>query len=94
MQKVVEVPGVTGKFVLRVQNEAGQKLTEFCQENTLVLTPSSNNTRGNSTHGHHQKINTEIRLIIFFAVKNGEVLLLLLLLLLSHFSRVRLCATP
>ena len=37
MQKVVEVPGVTGKFVLRVQNEAGQKLTEFYQENTLVI---------------------------------------------------------
>ena len=32
-----EIPGVTGKFGLRVQNEAGQKLTEFCQENTLVI---------------------------------------------------------
>ena len=30
------MPGVTGKFGLRVQNEAGQKLTEFCQENALV----------------------------------------------------------
>ena len=29
-----EIPGVTGKFVLGVQNEAGQKLTKFCQENT------------------------------------------------------------
>ena len=29
--------GVTGKFDLGVQNEAGQKLTEFCQENTLVI---------------------------------------------------------
>ena len=37
-------------------------------------TLSSNNTRGNTTCGHHQKINTEIRLIIFFAVKNGEAL--------------------
>ena len=27
-----EIPGVTGKFGLRVQNEAGQRLTEFCQE--------------------------------------------------------------
>ena len=27
-----------------------------------------------STHGHHQTVNTEIRLIIFFAVKNGEAL--------------------
>ena len=32
-----ETPGVTGKFGLRVQNEAGQKLIEFCQENTLVI---------------------------------------------------------
>ena len=32
-----EVPGVTGKFVLGVQNEAGQSLTEFCQENALVV---------------------------------------------------------
>ena len=28
-----EIPGVTGKFGLGVQNEAGQKLTKFCQEN-------------------------------------------------------------
>ena len=32
-----EIPGVTGKFGLRVQNEAGQRLTEFCQENALVI---------------------------------------------------------
>ena len=32
-----EIPGVTGKFGLGVQNEAGQRLTEFCQENTLVM---------------------------------------------------------
>ena len=31
-----EIPGVTGKFGLKVQNEAGQKLTEFCQEDTLA----------------------------------------------------------
>ena len=31
-----EIPGVTGKFGLGVQNEAGQRLTEFCQENALV----------------------------------------------------------
>ena len=30
-------PGVTGKFGLRVQNEAGQRLIEFCQENALVI---------------------------------------------------------
>ena len=32
-----ETPGVTGKFDLGVQNEAGQKLIEFCQENALVI---------------------------------------------------------
>ena len=32
-----EIPGVTGKFDLGVQNEAGQRLTEFCQANTLVI---------------------------------------------------------
>ena len=32
-----EIPGITGKFGLRVQNEADQRLTQFCQENTLVI---------------------------------------------------------
>jgi len=32
-----EIHGITGKFDLGVQNEAGQKLIEFCQENTLVI---------------------------------------------------------
>ena len=32
-----ETPGVTGKFGLGVQNEAGQRLTEFCQDNALVM---------------------------------------------------------
>ena len=32
-----EIPGVTGKFGLGIQNEAGQRLTEFWQENTLVI---------------------------------------------------------
>jgi len=37
-------------------------------------TPSSNNTREDSAHGHHQMVNTESRLIIFFAAKDGEAL--------------------
>ena len=32
-----EIPEITGKFGLRVQNEAGQRLAEFCQENALVI---------------------------------------------------------
>ena len=35
---------------------------------------SSNNTIEDSTHGHHQIVNTKIRLIIFFAAKDGEAL--------------------
>ena len=31
-----EIPGLTGKFGLGIQNEAGQKLTEFCQENAQI----------------------------------------------------------
>ena len=33
-----KIPRVTGKFGLRVQNEVGQRLIEFCQENALVIT--------------------------------------------------------
>ena len=36
--------------------------------------PSSNNTRDDSTHGHHQMVNTGIIFIIFFAAKDGEAL--------------------
>ena len=32
-----ETPGITGKFGLGMRNEAGQRLIEFCQENTLVI---------------------------------------------------------
>ena len=32
-----ETPGVTGKFCFEVQDEAGQRLIEFCQENTVVI---------------------------------------------------------
>ena len=57
------------------QNEAGQWLTEFCQGmHWSWQTPSSNNIRENSTRGHHQMVNTKIRLIILFAAKDGEAL--------------------
>ena len=70
-----ETSGVTVKFGLGVQNKAGQRLIEFCQRmNWSQQTPTSNNTREDSTHGHHQMVNTEIRLIIFFAAKDGEAL--------------------
>ena len=70
-----ETPGVMGKFGLGVQNEAGQTLIEFCQENTLVTANTLfQQTREDSTRGHHQMANTEIRLIIFFEAKDGEAL--------------------
>ena len=70
-----ETPGVTGKFGLGVQNEAGQRLIEFCDKNTLVRTNTLfQQHRGDSTHGHHQMVNTELGMIIFFAAKDGEAL--------------------
>ena len=70
-----ETPEVTGKIGLGVQNEAGQRLTGFCQENTLVITNTlSNNTGEDATQGHQQTVNAKIRLIIFFAAKDGEAL--------------------
>ena len=70
-----ETPGITGKFGLGIQNEAGQRLLEFCQENTLVI--------ANTLFQQHkrrlytwtsQMVNTKIRLIIFFAAQNREAL--------------------
>ena len=58
---IQETPGVTGKFVLGIQKEAGQKLMEFCQENTLVIanTPFQQHNRRpytwTSPDGQHQK---------------------------------------
>ena len=70
-----EIPGVTGKFGLGVHNEAGQRLTEFCQGNTLITANTFfQQHKGNSTHGHHQMINNEIKLNIFFATEDGEAL--------------------
>ena len=68
-----ETSGVTRKFRLRVQNEAGQRLIELCQENALVIANTLfQQHKRRSTHGHHWVVNTETRLIIFFAAKDGE----------------------
>ena len=70
-----DTPGVTGKLGLGVQNEAGQRLTEICQENALVI--------ANTFFQQHKRRfytwtspdgRTEIRLIIFFAAKGGETI--------------------
>ena len=69
-----EIPGITEKFGLGEQNEAGQRLM-FCQENALVIanTLFQQHKRQlytwTSSDGQHQ-----IRLIIFFAAKDGKAL--------------------
>ena len=68
-----EIPGVTGKFGLGVQNEAGQRLIKFYQANSLVIAVIAKTLfqqhKKDSTHGHYQMVNTEVRLIILFAAK-------------------------
>ena len=68
-----ETPGVTGKFGLGIQNEAGQRLIAFCQENTLVI--------ANTLFQQHKRRlytwtspdgQNRITLIIFFAAKDEE----------------------
>jgi len=56
--------------------EAGQKLTEFCQENAQIIANIlfQQQQKNGPTRGHHQMVNTEIRFIIFFAAENGEAL--------------------
>ena len=57
-----------GKFGLGVQNEAGQRLTEFCQENLLSQQTPLPTTQEKTLHMDIS------RLIIFFAAKDGEAL--------------------
>ena len=55
-----EIPGVTGKISLGEEKEPGQRLTEFCQDNALIIANTLlNNTRDELTHGHHQMGNTK-----------------------------------
>ena len=70
-----ETPGVTGKFGLGIRNDLGQRLIEFDQENTLVIanTLFQQHKRKLYTWTSHDG-QCQIRLIIFFAAKNGEAL--------------------
>ena len=69
-----ETPGVTGKFGQGVQNEAGQRLIEFCQENALVITNTFFQQHKRrfytrtSPDGRHQNQS------IFFAAEDGDAL--------------------
>ena len=70
-----ETPGVIGKFGLGVQNEAGQRLIECCQENTMVIANTLFQQHKRRLYTWtYQMVNIEIRLIIFFAAKDGEAL--------------------
>ena len=52
-----------------------QYVTEFAKrKHWSYKTPSFNNTRDNSTPGHHRMVNTEIRLILFLTAEDGEAL--------------------
>ena len=70
-----ETPGVTGKFGLGIWNEAGKRVTQFFQENTLVIanTLFQQHKRRlytwTSPDGQYQN-----QIIIFFAAKDGEAL--------------------
>ena len=69
-----ETPGVTGKFGLGVQNEVGKRLTEFCQENALVI--------GNTLFQQHKRLYTWTspdgqygnQIDYILAAKDGEAL--------------------
>ena len=70
-----ELPGVAGKFGLGVQNEKGQKLTEFFQGNAEVIANTLSQQYKRRFHTRtSQMVNTVIRLITFFAAKDGKAL--------------------
>ena len=61
---IQKTPGVTGKFGVGVQNEGGQRLTEFYQENALVITNTHfQQTREDSTHVRHQIVRYDLNQI-------------------------------
>ena len=70
-----EIPGVTSKFGLGVQNEVGQRLTAFCQENSLVIanTLSQQHKRRlytwTSPDGQHRN-----QIYYILCIKDGEAL--------------------
>ena len=69
-----ETPGVTGKFGLGIRNEAGQKTNRVLPRKCTGHSKHPLPTTQDSTHGHHQMVNTKIRLMIFFKTKDGDAL--------------------
>ena len=60
-----EIPGVTGKFGLGLQNEAGQRLTEFCQENALVIVKPLPTTQEKTLHMDISSVQSLSRVQLF-----------------------------
>ena len=69
-----EMPGMTVKFGLGVQNEAGQRQTVLPRERTGHSKHPLSTKQEMTTHEHHQMVNTKIRLINFFAAEDGDTL--------------------
>ena len=71
-----EIPGVTGKFWPWSTKWSRAKAKRVLPRDHTSHSkhPSSNNMRNSSSHGHHQMVNTKIRLIIFFAAEDREAL--------------------
>ena len=70
-----DMPGVAGKLGFGEQNEAGQGLTEFCQEKALIIANTLFNImKDNFTHGHHQMVNTKIKLVPSLVVEDVEAI--------------------
>ena len=70
-----ETSGVTGKFGLGMWNEAGQRLIRVLPRKCTGHSKHPlRTTQEKTAYGHQQMVNTEIRLIIFFAAKDGEAL--------------------
>ena len=69
-----ETPGVTGKFGLGVLNEAGQRLLEFCQENTLVIANTLFQQHKRRLYTWTSPDGQYQNRIIFFAAKDGKAL--------------------
>ena len=69
-----ETPEVTGKFGLGVQNEAGQRLTQFCQENALVIANTLFQQHKRRLYTWTPPDGQYQNQIMFFAAKDGGAL--------------------
>ena len=70
-----EIPEVKKSLALEYKMKQDKSKQSFCKRmHWSQQTPSSNNTRDDSTHGHHHMVNSKIRLIIFFAAEDREAL--------------------